>query len=299
MFERMMVGVGHPGLEAGLLRYARMLMERISPAEIHFVHVLGPPTLTPGSAFVSYDAARRELENAVARHFSDTGGRAVVRTRVLSGIRVDQLLEFAAENSCDLILVGHGRATGGRRSLARRLAMQAPCSLWMAPEGSEPQIGAVLAAIDFSEPSALALCAATFIAARGDHSECVALHVNSNDSRGRENDGLAGACGADALARFIAPLDPHGILVQPEFEESPGVASGIDRAARRHNASLIVLGTRGQTESVAILLGSESEQVLMESRVPVLVVKQRGERLGLLRILLDRDFAAPRVSSLG
>jgi hypothetical protein len=50
------------------------------------------------------------------------------------------------------------------------------------------------------------------------------------------------------------------------------------------------VGTRGQSASAAILLGSESEQMIMESPVPVLVVKARGERIGLLQALLDRDF---------
>ena len=42
--------------------------------------------------------------------------------------------------------------------------------------------------------------------------------------------------------------------------------------------------------TAAVLLGSESEQVLMETTAPVLVVKHRGERIGLLQVLLDRDF---------
>jgi hypothetical protein len=58
---------------------------------------------------------------------------------------------------------------------------------------------------------------------------------------------------------------------------------------------LLVLGTRGRSASAAVLLGSESDHALLESTIPVLVTKDRGERLGVLRALLERDFeATPR-----
>jgi hypothetical protein len=54
---------------------------------------------------------------------------------------------------------------------------------------------------------------------------------------------------------------------------------------------LVVMGSRGQSQSASILLGSESEGVMMESRIPVLIAKRPGERIGLLQALLDRKFA--------
>jgi hypothetical protein len=55
-------------------------------------------------------------------------------------------------------------------------------------------------------------------------------------------------------------------------------------------ADLVVMGGRGQSRSVSILLGSESEGVMMESTIPVLIAKHRGERVGLLQALIDRKF---------
>jgi nucleotide-binding universal stress UspA family protein len=45
------------------------------------------------------------------------------------------------------------------------------------------------------------------------------------------------------------------------------------RTAERLKADLVVVGARGQNPSAAVLLGSETEQALRESAVPVLVVK--------------------------
>ena len=49
-------------------------------------------------------------------------------------------------------------------------------------------------------------------------------------------------------------------------------------------------GSRGQSRSASLLLGSESDHMLMETKIPVLIAKRRGERIGLLEALLGRDF---------
>jgi hypothetical protein len=51
------------------------------------------------------------------------------------------------------------------------------------------------------------------------------------------------------------------------------------------------MGTRGSSTSATVLLGSEAEQVIVESRIPVLVIKQPGDRLELLEALLDRSLS--------
>jgi nucleotide-binding universal stress UspA family protein len=92
-----------------------------------------------------------------------------------------------------------------------------------------------------------------------------------------------------AFERFAAPLDTAGIPVRPLFEESSTVANAVDRIAESAGADLIVMGSRGQSRSAGILLGSESDHMLMEAKLPVLITKRRGERIGLLQALLDRD----------
>jgi nucleotide-binding universal stress UspA family protein len=122
--------------------------------------------------------------------------------------------------------------------------------------------------------------------------ECVALHVYFNEAavtyegydrvlRGEEE---------KAYQDFIAPINCQGVKVTPLFEEGPNVAHVINRAAAKHGADLIVMATRGRSGSSSILLGSVTEQMIMETRVPLLAVKHFGARLGVLQALLDRRF---------
>jgi SulP family sulfate permease len=286
LLKRIIVALGRDSLDAGLLAYAKMLAGLAPSAVFHFTHVLekaSPPS-----------EAQREIEDAVAQHF---GAAGLADCRVVPGNRVDQLLETAVETGASLILVGHHSGLSGRRSLARRLAMKAPCSLWLAPQGAPARLERVLAAVDFSHHSANALHAATALARAAGLDECLALHVYfdttvtasdeySDVVRGREE---------EAFAAFVAPLDLHGVGVTPLFEDSASVSHAISRAVVAHRADLVVMGTRGLSPSASVLLGSESEQTLMETRVPVLVVKESGSRLGLLQALLKRELEAENV----
>ena len=182
--ERVTVALARAEADRELLEYARCVADHRS-VEFQFVHVLDwPDTARDPAAVVGYDQARAEITSAVGRYFPQAGADC----RILTGPLLDRLLEFAVQEQSDLLLVGHNRGRSGRRSLARRLAMQAPCSLLMVPLGSLPAIRGVLCAIDFSEHSALALSTATRIAQRAGLAECLALHVDPRenpDSRAR------------------------------------------------------------------------------------------------------------------
>jgi nucleotide-binding universal stress UspA family protein len=289
-FRRATVALANTPLDTDLLRYARLIHE-ISEGEMtfFFLHVLATGPDTKGAVVTSHREALASIRASVEQHFqpgaSDT-------CRVVSGSPVDKLLEFAAESRSDVLLLGHHRNRSGRRSLGRRLAMKAPCSLWMVPEGSPVRMRRILAAVDFSIASAHALSFATLLASRLGASECLAVHV-------RPPTVLSGDSSVDQVVRtedrkafetFLSPLDLHAVKVRPQTEDSGSVTAAILRAAEADNADLVVMGTRGRSASTAVLLGSESEQMLIETTRPVLVTKQRGERIGLLQVLLDRDF---------
>ena len=50
------------------------------------------------------------------------------------------------------------------------------------------------------------------------------------------------------------------------------------------------MATRGRSRSAAILLGSAAEQMIIETRVPLLAVKHFGVQMGVLEVLLNRRF---------
>jgi nucleotide-binding universal stress UspA family protein len=150
----------------------------------------------------------------------------------------------------------------------------------------------VVAAIDYSGHSAFALSVAGHIARRAGSSTCRALHVYLNEASTATDEYKASdrAREREAFERFTAPLDTAAVEVNPVLVEGVSVAESVNRLAESDPMDLVVMGSRGQSRSVSILLGSESEGVMMESKIPVLIAKRRGERIGLLQALIDRQF---------
>jgi len=288
-FEQILVGLTASSADEELLNYALVLRGVAREARFRFVHVLGAYSDTDGRLMpASADEAFDRISSSVRRWFPEQRDGAAVTCQVVEGPRIDRLLEFAVRERIDLILVGHRPGRTGRRSMGRRLAMKAPCSLWLVPAGAPPEISRVMAATDFSDHSAYAVSVAAKVSASAGLARCWSLNVYFNDltiGLGERNEAIREIRKAE-FQEFLHPLDLRGVCIEPIFEESFSVAGAISVTARRVGADLVVMGTRGRSPSAAVLLGSESEQVMMESRVAVLIVKPPGERHSLLQVLL-------------
>ena len=280
LFDRVLVALARRDSDAALMRYAKCVADLVPSAVFYFVHV------------DETSSGEEDFEEKIAANFG-IGPR--VTCRVVPGHREDELLRQAADTCADLILLGHRKDHSGRRSLARRLAMKAPCSIWMVPDESPARISNILVAVDFSHPAAHALSIAAALASRRGLDAVSALHVYFDASlaateeyqmeiRGREE---------EALGEFLRDLDLHGVRVQTRFEESSNVSHAIARAAVEDRVDLVVMGTRGMTRSASILLGSESEQAIINTQIPLLVVKRRGERQGFLKLWLEHGLDMP------
>lgn len=285
--KTLIVALARTQADAGLYAYAAMVAKWHGIGKVGFVHVL-PNSAAAGDR----ERVQAELEAQAKPHAAGLPDSVHVSYDVLSGPLTDQLLAFAAEKKAEILLVGHRREIPGRRALARRLAMKAPCSVWMAPDGAPAALRSILVPIDFSEHSADALRSAVALAKLGGGVKCLPLHVRFNEAvatyEGYEHI-LRGEEQAE-YRRFIATIDCRGVEVTPLFEEGANVAHVIGRAAQRVGADLIVMATRGRSRSSAILLGSVTEEMIIETRAPLLAVKHFGARLGVLEALLDKRF---------
>jgi nucleotide-binding universal stress UspA family protein len=272
-FRRLLVALSGRDTDCGLLRYAAMLHRTLAGAEILCIHVTG-------------ESDSPDLRRNVASGVTELLPGA--RWEVVAGDILDTILAVAKAQHSDLILLGHSSGRR-RRSLARRLSMKAPCSVWIAPGQAQPSIRRVLVPFDFSPISADTVSVATALAEAAGLDECLGLHVDFNQALVTfdEIDEIVAEDRDRAFGLFIAPINLHGVWVKPLFVDSPNVAQTIVRTAVEQACDLIVMGTRGRSPSAAVLLGSETEHCLMATPVPLLAVKHFGARLSLLQALRD------------
>ncbi len=83
------------------------------------------------------------------------------------------------------------------------------------------------------------------------------------------------ANGRKLLAKAEALARDNGVTAKTLLVESKGqpISDVIVREARKVRADVIVLGTHGRRGLRRVLMGSDAEAVLRESRVPVLLVR--------------------------
>jgi nucleotide-binding universal stress UspA family protein len=288
-FRNLMVALPCTAVDSGLVRYAAMICRWGTVQSVRFLHVLPGPGDRRAADAVESAGALSALNDTVRVQFGAVPG-VQITCDVQDGPLTDRLLAEAAEHQVDLLLVGRHQ-DGSRRSLARRLAMKSPCSVWIVPETAPAAVRRILVPVDFSATAGDALRVAIAMS-RLSGAECLALHVYFNRAvttyegydqvlRGQEE---------QAWQQFIAAIDCQGVAVTPLFEESANPAHAILRVADREGADLIVMSTRGRSRSAAILLGSVTEETIIESRLPLLAVKHFGARMGVLEALLDRRF---------
>ena len=85
---------------------------------------------------------------------------------------------------------------------------------------------------------------------------------------------------------FRPPLDTGGVKIEPLFRKGVHLAHTIRDRTQELSNDLPVMETRGRTASAAILLGSVALETLVERHCPILVVKQLGTQIGVLRALV-------------
>jgi nucleotide-binding universal stress UspA family protein len=260
-FPRLAVALAD-GDEA-LLCYLPLAARLAGATEVHLLH------LAPASR-------ARAPELAAGVH---------VEEHAIAPPLIDGILRFARERAVDVVLVGESLGRR-RRVLGRRLAMAAPCSVWLVPAAREG-FRRVLVPVDFSEHARDSLRTALSLAARAG-ADCLLLHVFFDTAvvSYEEHEQVERGEEERAFAAFLRGVETS-VRIETLAVEAPHVWKAVGELADERGADLVVMGTRGRSRSAAILLGSETEHALAETHVPLLAVKHFGARLGLVRAVLD------------
>jgi nucleotide-binding universal stress UspA family protein len=138
--------------------------------------------------------------------------------------------------------------------------------------------GTIVVGVDGSAHASQALQAAAKMAAEsGDKVVVVhgvAVHIAPR-APGYTSESVDDA--QQLVDRYVAQLTSAGISATGEVHREPdvGIGSVLIDVAARHQAGLIVVGTRGRSDLTAMLLGSVAHEAVHKSPLPVLVVPEK------------------------
>lgn len=230
-----------------------------------------------------------ELDEAVTRLAAALPGIEVEGV-VRAGPPEYVLAQLVDEFAVDLFIMGRNPAQGttpGWGSASRKLLRLTTCSALVIPRGAALDLSSVVVGLDFSQYSTMALAVACQVsshvkaiyqfdakvpAAGGMKEEPFRQQV---EQRAREH-----------LDKDILPWLPRGAA--PELIIHPG--GKVAEALFEHAGTKpIIMGSRGLTPLAAMLLGSSADRVAGRSPGPVLIVRKKGNHMGLLAGLFHRS----------
>lgn len=77
----------------------------------------------------------------------------------------------------------------------------------------------------------------------------------------------------DALSEVYELTKPSGVEVDIRVNRDEHLAEKVLKAADELKPSLIVIGLRGRSVTGKLILGSQAQQIILDSPTPVLVIK--------------------------
>lgn len=293
-FRRILVPLSFSDADASVIAMTDHLAKWSQPDEIIFCH-FNPKVEIPAALQKSHpwllepiDEVARDRMQALVKEHSELPEGTEVRYHVEEANAVLRTLSLVLEVDCDLVVTG-----ADTPEIAVRLARKAPCSVCVVPAGAPTEVSKPMVAVDFSEYSRYA-CEIGIALAQASHGEPPVLVHLSKIHRGYN-------WGAISRAEFIATNESYAAEQMNEFSASLDfpkdsyttavhhhefVAFGILDYVKQNGIDCIVAGCRGKDALSAILLGSDIEQIMNHSPVPVLAVKAKGTGRSFLESVL-------------
>lgn len=300
--KKIVVALDLTAFDAHILTYTRFLADILPFSEVHMVHVADDQELSQPEWLAELHIQGSQLPDVqewVGQLLpADIRWPATcsVQTHVLQGGAVQEILRFARHQDIDLIVVGAKNTKGGTGVLPGRLARKSPCSLLFVPAHPMLQMDAILIPTDFSDYSVMSFQEARYFR---QHFPDISI-IGQNVFRvplgfyktGKTYDEFADIMQQHHEQSFRQFIEKHHLedlnLVEVfTLDDDKNPADKILRVALENGADLVIISAKGHTRASSILLGSTTEKVLqLDKLLPLLVLKEKGETLHLLDILL-------------
>jgi nucleotide-binding universal stress UspA family protein len=228
---------------------------------------------------------QRILERELSERVRALLGEGAVRIRVEPSLgRADsRLVEIAREEQSDLVVTGthqrHGLGRVAHPSISRGLLRDAPMSVACIPgarvetiERQSVPFRRVLAASDLSEHGSSAIPYAYGAVSPGGIVRL--LHVLESHLMETRSTQIVAEAEERLRAQVPADAAARGIQTEVVVIEEFDVAKAIRQEAERFGAHLVCVGSHGRSGLAKAVLGSVAQNVIAQSRGPVLVVRK-------------------------
>ena len=293
--NKWMVGLDLTSIDHSVIKYTKLLHDILKPQRIEFVHMA---SWLPDAVHVhlpdqmkapGYEELLAEVEKEVLQYFSKDDP---ISCEVMEGSVQFDLWRDTYLKEVDLFIVGSKEKHQGRGLFPKKFVRKSFCSVLFVPEEIPTELSRIWVPVDFSEASGDALNFALQLTQQLESSpEVCVQHVyempHAYYYEGFPRDEIMRAVREVAESQFEefnTTYNQYRLPVTSIF--TPLITSyasdHIKNEAETQQASLILIAAGGRSRFSKFFLGSETEKLVqLEKKVPLLVLKERKDYVGL------------------
>ncbi|HBH23642.1 MAG TPA: hypothetical protein DDY13_09495 [Cytophagales bacterium] len=298
-----------------MLQNCMVMAEKFQPTDIYiFKHFEKPniPKLIYEHIPDLHEPEKNYLKSQLMRELINYDfGKPRVHVKILEGSQLSSILNFANKTQLDLLLATVKKNMPLQGEIASKIARKGPCSMMILPDRQIDSFGHIFSPVDFSSYTDLCVKASKSLYQNMDGRTITFHHSYYNADKYLNSvyetplevhDAVNKKSLIDQklydyyyfkLHHLVAGDTPDELrheklslrALGPQETLGHSIISEIEVA----NPDIIVLGARGQSKSVAVLLGGTTESVLsLYHDVPILIMRQPGDNKGIIRSLLRK-----------
>ena len=285
--------------DEAVVQYTSLISHYTKSTELYFSHVqthlhareelpMDDDILLPTQT----EVAREKLIKVIKDNYQ---GFPQTRKELLikEGHQLKFLLGQIHDHEIDLVVIGREPHSPTSRKLPVKLARKAPCSILIVPEFAKPQITSIVVPIDFSHHAKDAIEEAISLAIAAKIEQITLLHLfklpSGYSKNGKCEEEFCEIMRRNALEEFDyfkEDIDFKGINYTLDIGHDEHLAHGILEEIRERAADIVVVGARGRDAGAGVLMGSITEDLIAQSPVPVLAVKDKGKGMSFFESIL-------------
>ncbi len=296
-FDKILVGLDLTEMDQTILKNVKGLCSLLDIKKWYFVHVSKDLTL-PKEIVDKYPDLLAPVDESIKKSLEKEVREAGLEDEnydilIKEGNPVETILRWSKIKDVDLLIMGRKIDLKGSGSLAKDLALKSPTSILFVPEGfSIKPIHNILVPIDFSDYSHIILEVALSMAKKSDgkvtcyHIYDVPAGYSKTGKSYEEFSQIMLENAKKDCNKLAQKFNLSNMGCEYRLRKDKHESQYILEVAKEMQVDLIIMGSRGRTDSSAILLGSVAERLVqVNNLIPTLILKKKGESLGFFEAL--------------
>ena len=297
-FNKIMVGLDLSKMDDSIISNLKSLILTFGIKKVYFIHV-SKNLILPKEVISNYPdllaPVDETIKKEIVHEIDEIGMPDTVKFEIIvkEGNPQESILRWCKIKDIDLLVMGRKKTLNGSGSLVKNLTQKYSNPILLIPEKfALHSVKKILLPIDFSSYSSLTIAFAQKVT-KVTKAELICCHLyevpagySKTGKSFQEFSEIMLENAKKDFEKFIKENNFPNLQCQFIFKNKKDEAENIMNYSKNNGIDMIIIGSRGRTQSSALLLGSVAEKLVEKNNeFPMLVMKKKGESMGFFEAL--------------